>query len=203
MVAGLDENTALSDAEMIPEPLMTIPPGVVPPAVQFQLQLQLQLQELGAGQKEDGRQDGVVGGNNGSSPINEAFYNLNQIVDGDIDLDPNLHPASPVESSIFRMTSPVLDPLPSFSIHPSIHPSTNGILLFLITFIFPFPSYTHLQPVCTNLTFLDGILFADILRNAQITRSEHAAVASHSHGCFVRHGVWAAQLHQPPAAGQR
>ncbi|ROV90106.1 hypothetical protein VMCG_09782 [Cytospora schulzeri] len=82
---------------MMPEPLMAVPPGVVPRAVLFELQLQLQLQvqQLGAGQEEDRRQIGAVGGDDAPLSINEAFYNLNQIADGDIDLDPSLHPAPP------------------------------------------------------------------------------------------------------------
>lgn len=123
---------------------MAIHLGVVPPTVQSQLQ-----------QLSGGRQNGVVGGDDTLSFINEAVYIPNQIVDGDIDLDSILHPAPPVDCSTFRIISPVLGPHPSFSIHPFIHSSTHPLTAFSFPFSFPIPFlfYTHLPSVPIIITF--------------------------------------------------
>ncbi|ROW04956.1 hypothetical protein VPNG_07025 [Cytospora leucostoma] len=81
---------------MTPESQAEAPHGIATSTVL--LQLQLQLQQLGAG------------GNTGSddASVNEALYNsLSQIVDGDIQLDPNLDPA-PIVDATPRIISPGL-----------------------------------------------------------------------------------------------
>lgn len=96
---------------MMPAPLATVAPGAVHPAAVL-VQLQFQLQQLGGGL--DWQQDGVgggaggAGGDDASSVNNGLYFLMNQIVDGDIALDPNLQPA-PVCSTC-RVISPVHDP---------------------------------------------------------------------------------------------
>lgn len=150
MVIGTNENTASSDAEMMPEPLMAIPRDVVPSAVQLQLrlqfQMQMQLQQLSGGQQTEGQQTGVVGGDDTLLSLDEAFHGLNETVDGDIDLESILHsaPAPPVDSSTSRIISPVLDPPPVIirsSIHPFIHPFIHSRHFH---FQIPFCFYTHI-----------------------------------------------------------